>query len=126
MRYEVHWGHTVGGRGGETIEVTRADYNRAFGQPVPDAPELPEVATEAWAAWMRLNSRRSLGENIEPISYERMEAFERMTGTILTTVDVRMIEAIDDGFIGQIKEERKAAQEKMQADMKAKQQRKRK
>lgn len=79
---------------------------------------MPDCALHAWAAWTRLNSRRSQGEDIVPISYPLMESFERMTGTILTPEDVQMIEAIDSAFISQVNIERKDMHERIREESK--------
>ena len=117
MRYDIHWGHTVPSRTGR-VKVTRSEYNRNAGVEPPEPPEMPDCAVHAWAAWTRLNSRRSQGEDIVPISDPLMESFERMTGTILTPEDVQMIEAIDSAFISQVNIERKDMHERIREESK--------
>lgn len=103
----MKWGHKIG-RGDNQIEVTRAEYNQAFGASVPEQPEIPDAAMHAWLIWWRLNARRPVGEGINPLPYGEIESFCKLTGTILTPEDMQMIEAMDNAFIGSVAEERKA------------------
>lgn len=103
----MKWGHKIS-RGDEQIDVTRAEYNQAFGVAVPEQPEIPDVAMHAWLIWWRLNARRPAGEHVNPLSYTEAESFCRLTGTILLPEDMQMIEAIDNAFIASVAEERKA------------------
>ena len=111
VRYKMMWGHKLSqGKGQEPKEVSRLEYNAAFGVPPPeDIPGVPECAFHAWEIWWRLNARRPTGENQTPISWNEMQAFCAMTGTILTPDDVQMIEALDNAYLIAVSEERRGA-----------------
>lgn len=104
------WGLKLSqGKGEDPMEVSRADYNAAFGAQhlTPEDPEIPDCAYHAWDIWWRLNARRPTGENQTPISWSQMQAFCNMSGVILTAQDVQMIEALDNAYLIQISEERR-------------------
>lgn len=105
------WGHKVGARGGQ-VEVTRAQYNKAFGFAVPKQPALPDHAHHAWLTWFRLNERRPASSSVCPIPYIEIESFSRLAGEQIAPDDLRMIEAIDNAYISAITEERAAAEER--------------
>lgn len=114
----MHWGHRVHGREGE-VEVTRAEYNRAFGAPVPPEPEIPEHLKWPWRFWWRLHARRQTGEGVSPLQCHEIESLSRLSGEHITPEDFALIEAMDNAFLSAVAEERKAAMDRVREESKA-------
>jgi hypothetical protein len=109
VRYRMMWGHKVRKGRGDPEDVTREEYNAAFGVESPEQPEIPECAYHAWEIWWRLNARRPTGENQTPISWSEMQSFCAMSGVVLLPDDVAMIEALDNAYLIAVSEERRGA-----------------
>lgn len=113
VRYNMMWGHKISqGRGQEPIEVSRADYNAAFGSTTPDQPEVPEYGWHMWETWWRLNARRPTGEGSTPIAWGEIQAFCALTGEIISPKDVKMLESLDNAYLIAVAEERRGAFER--------------
>jgi len=103
----MHWGHSIVGPDGK-VEVTRAEYNEAFGVDVPDAPDIPEAAAHVWEWWWQLNARRSPAyEALAPISYSEIAHWSSLTRTQITPTEIEMLIQMDDAYLRTVAEERK-------------------
>lgn len=108
----MNWGHTIAAKGGP-VEVTRAEFNEAFGVEVPDQPAIPDVAMHVWLWWQHLNSRRSPGfDGLSPISYSDIYHWSALTRTQITPDEIAMLIAIDDAYIRAVNTERKEQRER--------------
>lgn len=111
------WGHKLSqGKGQDPKEVSRSEYNAAFGVESPDAPEVPECGYHAWEIWWRLNARRPSGDTQTPISWSEMQSFCNMTGVLLVPSDVAMIESLDNAYLIAVSEERRGAFDRARED----------
>lgn len=78
------------------IMETRAEYNARFGQPVPDAPQVPFAAGHVEEWFWKLSSRRQYGAGgPSPLSYTEISAWMNTTGTEVRDVEIEMIVAMD-------------------------------
>lgn len=106
----MKWGHSVQ-FGSEKVEMTRADYNRAFNVPVPESPHIPDEVEYIWDMWFRLNARRSVSESLSPLQYSEISAFLSLENEGIERLELYLIEAIDNAYLGQVAKERKGMYE---------------
>jgi hypothetical protein len=107
VRYEMHWGHTTIGHDGQA-EVTRAEYNEAFGVEVPEAPEIPDAVIHVWSWWWELSNRRKPGgESLAPLTYSEIYHWSSLTRTQITPSEIGMMIQMDDAYLRTVAEERK-------------------
>lgn len=71
----------------------RAEYESELA-----CPPFPLSLNHIWTAFCRLNARRGSSFSINPISWGDIDAFVRLTGTVLLPWEVRLIEQLDDIF----------------------------
>lgn len=110
----MKWGHKVSSNN-ETLEVTRAEYNAAFGVEVPEEPEIP--LDHVWIWFWTLNRRRqSGGDGLNPLTYQEVYSWSALTRTIVTPSEVELLMEMDNAFIEQVSIERKAKAEREQAN----------
>lgn len=108
----MHWGHTVIGREGN-VEVTREEYNAAFGVDSPDAPEVPDIVSHVWDWWWKLNARRAPGfDAMAPITYDDIYKWSAITRTPITPSEVDMLIQMDDAYLLAVGIERKGQRDK--------------
>lgn len=63
-------------------------------------PPMPPVAVRAWQVFADLSGTRSGGMGgIAAISYTEMVAYQTMTGTRLTPLDVALVREADGAFL---------------------------
>lgn len=103
----MHWGHKVISKDGQA-EVTRAEYNAAFGVESPDEPEIPDVVMHVWEWWWRLNARRSPGfDAMAPLTYFEIYHWSALTRTQITPDEIGMLIQMDDAYLVAVGTERK-------------------
>lgn len=76
--------------------------------PELDVPQLPECAEHAWRVFLRLSATRQNGMAANPISYQEMLAYSRMTGDTLAAWEVEAINGIDGAYLASVYDEQKA------------------
>ena len=64
-----------------------------------DEKALPVLAMDWWEMWIEMDKGRQVTMNIQPISWVDMEAWARLSGRILTTLDVSALRAIDAAYV---------------------------
>lgn len=63
-------------------------------------PPLPPLAARAWDVFRALSETRTVGlQGVGPITYTEMAAFEQMTDTALTPLDVALVREADAVFL---------------------------
>lgn len=59
-------------------------------------PKFPELMVNTWSAFIDLsNSRNPSMSGIAPITYQQIESFMKVTGTMLSSREVRTIKQLD-------------------------------
>jgi hypothetical protein len=102
----MKWGHKVISKEGQ-IEVTRAEYNEAFGVESPEPPALPDAVIHVWEWWWQLNARRSSGfESLPPLSYSEIHHWSTLTRTQILPIEISIIVKLDDAYLRAIATER--------------------
>lgn len=110
VRYHIKWGHKIVGKNGP-VEVTRAEYNEAFGAEVPEDPFIP--LEHVWTWFWLLNGRRQSGfDSPNPISYDQIYYWSLLTRTVITPSEIELLVEMDDAFLSQVAEERKGRVER--------------
>lgn len=103
----MKWGHRVLSKDGQ-VEVTRTEYNMAFGVESPDPPEVPEIVNHVWEWWWQLNARRSSGfDSISPITYSEIYHWLVLTRTQIMPAEIEIIIKLDDAYLLAVSTERK-------------------
>lgn len=65
-----------------------------------DGPDFPNLMSHLWTAFLDLNNSRSMGQySANPISYQEIEAYCRLSAVPLTPRDVDAIKAIDQKYL---------------------------
>jgi hypothetical protein len=114
----MKWGHKVADKDGPR-EVTRAEFNEAFGAYTPEEPFVP--LEHVWNWFWLLNARRQPGfESPSPITYEQVHSWSVLTRTIITPSEVELLMAMDDVFLEQVSIERKGKRERDESESKSK------
>jgi len=63
-------------------------------------PPLPPLAERAWAVFGQLNGTRASGmQGVAPITFTELAAFQDVTGTRLTPLDVALVREADAVFV---------------------------
>jgi len=103
----MKWGHKVLSKEGQ-IEVTRAEYNEAFGVESPDPPAIPDAVIHVWEWWWQLSARRSSGyDSISPLSYSEIYYWSALTRTQISPIEIDIIVKLDDAYIRAVATERR-------------------
>lgn len=104
----MHWGHKVQQGRGEEIEVTRSEYNAAFGYPSPDPPEIPDEVSHVWEWWWQLNARRMPGfDSVAPLTYSDIYHWSVLTRTQVTPTEIAMLIKMDDAWLQAVNQEKR-------------------
>lgn len=118
VRYHTKWGHKIVGKSGP-IEVTRAEYNEAFGAEVPEDPFIP--LEHVWEWFWLLNGRRQSGfDSPNPITYGEIGSWSNLTRIIIAPSEIELLIAMDDAFLEQVSIERKSRSERDKEKVKSK------
>lgn len=95
------------GKNGQ-VEVTRFEYNAAFGVESPDEPEVPGAVTHVWDWWWHLNARRLPGfDAMAPITYSDIYYWSTLTRIQITPDEITMLIQMDNAYLQAVGEERK-------------------
>lgn len=71
-----------------------------------DAPPFPDLATHIWAAFLELHNGRTYGmSGPNPISYDTIYFWCRMTGIELTPWEISVVKDLDNEYIKAMGEE---------------------
>lgn len=100
---------------------TRRDRNIRFGvDPGPEA-EVPPIADHIWQWFCDLSACRGHAESgPQPISHQELQAWSRMTGTMITPEEVVVLRAMDKTYVRGVSKERSEAMEARQSKTPAK------
>ena len=108
----MHWGHKVSGKDGE-VDVTREEYNAAFGADSPEQPEIPDAVTHVWGWWQQLTARRKPGfESLSPLTYSEIYHWSALTRTQITPTEISMLVQMDDAYLLAVNTERKGQRDR--------------
>lgn len=84
---------------------------------IPDAlealigPPLLPIAANAWDVFNALSATRgSSSAGVLPITYSELEAFQRVTTTQLTALDVELVRTADAAFLTEVHERAQPAE----------------
>jgi hypothetical protein len=73
-------------------------------------PPMPPLAERAWDVFGQLSGTRASGMGgVGAITYTEMDAYQRLTGTTLTALDVALVREADAAFLSYAYRKLKAA-----------------
>ncbi|WP_456264414.1 phage tail assembly chaperone [Bradyrhizobium diazoefficiens] len=78
------------------VERTRDPKRRAEYEAELFCPPCPAALAHVWNAFARLGARRASGFGASPISFLEIESFQRLTGLRFMSLEIRLIEELDD------------------------------
>ena len=82
-----------------TWELAAARGNEAARRKL-DGPEFPEELAYVWEWARELHGRSGVGmAGIAPLSYQTIDAWQKLTGTMLTPLDVEALIAVDGALL---------------------------
>lgn len=86
----------------EHLAAVAADVPEAFARLV--GPPCPPLAQRAWGVFLELHGTRGSGGmgSVPAITYAEMAAYQAMTDTRLTPLDVACVRAADDAFLAHV------------------------
>lgn len=101
VRHVVKW-HSGGSSDGVRLDgETLAQMYERFGRAdeVPEPPHVPECVEHVVQWFFELSARRiPAAAGIAPLLFETVEAWIRLTGTIVTSDEVGMLMAMDTAY----------------------------
>jgi hypothetical protein len=79
---------------------------RATGETPPElleAPDLPDAFAHVWEWFTELSNARGAGAfSLNPISFQDMESWARLSGTHLTPSEVGLLRRLDEVFLVEV------------------------
>lgn len=116
VKYEMPW-HELKGIGGAKEAITRRELNERFGQSdkTPDI-EPPDEGEHLWEWFWGLSSRRQQGMNgPQPLSYQEIAIWSRLTGTILLREELAALSQMDAAYLNAVAEEQSAQRRRQES-----------
>lgn len=84
-------------------------YERFGRDELVQEPEIPEDGEHIWAWFWTLNRRRQHGMNgPQPLAYDEIGAWARMTGEPIMREELHIITDMDDAYLTALANEREA------------------
>lgn len=93
---------------------TRRERNARFEEPSPDL-DLPEAGAHVWEWFWEISARRRSGP--EALSYAEVGEWQRLTSTQVRPEEVEMLMKMDNAYLAEVREEQRAAMERMREDV---------
>lgn len=100
---------------------TRREYNARFSQPTGPEAEIPPTGNHIWEWFWLLNNRRQYSQNgPQALTFSEIDAWRRLTGTLVTAEEIRILIAMDAAYISETADEMESQHERAQSRQSAK------
>jgi len=84
-------------------------YERFGRENLTQEPEIPDEGEHLWAWFWHLSGRRQQGmSSPQPLTYEEIAYWSRLTGEILLREEITIITDMDDAYLEALAKEREA------------------
>jgi hypothetical protein len=111
-------GYELRGMGGVKETVSRREMNERFSQGHLN-PEIepPEDGEHLWEWFWHLSGHRHQGMNgPQPLTYQDLETWSRMTGTLLLREELSILMQMDTAFLNAVADEHEEQRKRAEAD----------
>lgn len=104
--------------GGVKETLSRREMNERFGQGhLNPEVEPPEDGEHLWEWFWHLSGHRHQGMNgPQPLTYQDVETWSRMTGTLLLREEVLILMQMDTAFLNAVADEHEEQRKRAEAD----------